>query len=196
MKRAPGVQQRPGSNVWQWGIKAPKDLQNLYPGQWAHRCSLDTTDLRTANERAAILRADWLTRFTNQREAIARQAAGPAPAQLTPELIRQAADLMHARMLESDDAARMAGLTAEEMERQTVALEVERKLLGQAYAGAAGAYPIENILPAWLMTLGLDLAPTDPLRPALVRELVKARLAKVLPSAAEMSPLSGHSCRE
>lgn len=179
MKRAPGVQQRPGSNVWQWGIKAPKDLRHVYQGQWAHRCSLETSDLRAANERAAVLRADWLTRFASQRDAIARQAAGPAAIQLTPDLIRQTADLLHARMLESDDAARMAGLTAEEMEQQAVALEVERKLLSHAYAGAAGSYPIENILPAWLETLGLEVAPTDPLRPALVRELVKARLKAI-----------------
>lgn len=81
MKRAQGVAPRPGSTVWQWAIKAPSDLRHLYPSQWAHRVSLGTTDLRTANERAAVLRAEWLGRFAAQRLALAGKitdADGPA----------------------------------------------------------------------------------------------------------------------
>jgi integrase len=178
MKRAPGVHQRPGSSIWHWGIKAPKDLQKRYPGQWAHRGSLNTSDLRTANERAAVLRAQWLTRFAQQREAGTRQAAGPAPILLTPELIREAADLMHARMLESDETVRMAGLNPTNMETQALALELEAAQLKRAYA-TGSAEPVENILPNWLMALGMEVSAADPLRPALARELVKARLRAI-----------------
>lgn len=176
MKRAPGVQQRPGSSVWHWGIKAPRDLQHLYPGQWAHRCSLETADLRTANERATVLRAQWLTRFAQQRAAHPVPQVSAVP--LTRELIREAGELMRARMLESDEVVRMEGLNAGEMEAQTVALEVEVSMLKRAYA-SGDASPVENILPAWLVALGLEVNPSDPLRPLLARELVIARLKAI-----------------
>ncbi|WP_369688598.1 DUF6538 domain-containing protein [Roseateles chitosanitabidus] len=60
VKRATGVQKRPSSNSWHWGIKAPSDLKHLYASQWAHRCSLETADLREANTKAAGLRAEWM----------------------------------------------------------------------------------------------------------------------------------------
>jgi hypothetical protein len=69
--------------------------------------------------------------------------------QFTPELVTQAGALMHARMLEADETARMGALTAAEMEAQALALEVEAGLLRRAYA-AGKAAPVENILPAWL----------------------------------------------
>ncbi|MEK8048704.1 site-specific integrase [Ideonella sp. DXS22W] len=84
MKRATGVYLRPGSNIWQWAVKAPADLKHLYPGQWAHRVSLGTADLREANTLAARLRAEWLARFDQQRRpgqtptALAPTDGGPA----------------------------------------------------------------------------------------------------------------------
>lgn len=67
-KRATGVHKRSGSNVFQWRIKPPKDLNHLYPGQqWAHRCTLGTSDLREANRKATRLYADWQDTFALQR---------------------------------------------------------------------------------------------------------------------------------
>lgn len=70
MKRATGVTKRPGSSVFQWGIKAPADLRRLYPTQWAHRQSLQTADLREANATASGLQAKWLARFADERRAL------------------------------------------------------------------------------------------------------------------------------
>lgn len=67
-----GVYQRPNSNVWQWRIKAPKDLRHLYSSEWAHRCSLDTYSLPEANTKAARLRAEWLERFERERGGFER----------------------------------------------------------------------------------------------------------------------------
>ena len=67
-KRAIGVHLRPGSNVWQWRIKAPKDLRHVYPSAWARRCSLGTSSLAAANTMAARLYADWLATFDQQRK--------------------------------------------------------------------------------------------------------------------------------
>lgn len=181
MKRATGVQKRPGSTSWHWGIKAPSDLKHLYAGQWAHRCSLETADLRDANTRAAGLRAEWMERFKRQRkgEVVGPQLANPlAPVVLTEALIKEACDLMHARMLESDEARRLGGLSAQEMESLATVLEVERAQLRQANA-SGNSWPVESILPTWLQTLGLTVSGTDPLRPSLARELVKARLRAI-----------------
>lgn len=70
MKRFTGVSRRAGSAVWQWAIKAPADLRQHYKSQWAFRCSLDTTDLRQANERASALYAQWQARFAEQRRSL------------------------------------------------------------------------------------------------------------------------------
>ncbi|MCY0855740.1 tyrosine-type recombinase/integrase [Cupriavidus sp. D39] len=69
-KRSTGVHRRSGSNVWQWKIKAPKDLRHLYPSEWAHRCSLGTPVLQDANRKATELNAEWHARFHEQRIAL------------------------------------------------------------------------------------------------------------------------------
>lgn len=70
MKKAIGVYSRKGSNVWQWKIRAPKDLRHLYTSDWAENCSLKTTDLREANLKATQLRAEWLQKFEDQRAVV------------------------------------------------------------------------------------------------------------------------------
>jgi hypothetical protein len=68
LKPGPGVHERPGSGMWQWRIKAPADLRpSPYRSQRAHRCSLETADLRAANASAARLQAEWTARFEQQR---------------------------------------------------------------------------------------------------------------------------------
>ncbi|MWL87675.1 site-specific integrase [Cupriavidus sp. SW-Y-13] len=71
MKKAIGVYSRRGSNIWQWKIRAPKDLRHLYSSDWAENCSLGTPDLRQANLKATQLRADWLRTFDEQRATLA-----------------------------------------------------------------------------------------------------------------------------
>ncbi|MBV8380619.1 MAG: site-specific integrase [Paucibacter sp.] len=102
MTPADGVFRRPGSGIWQWGIKAPADLRGLYKTQWAHRCSLKTADLRDANGRAAELRAEWLARFAVERAAI---SSLPIES-VTPELRRQLAERIHAVLLAGDEQLR------------------------------------------------------------------------------------------
>lgn len=102
MKRAIGVSRRPGSTQWQWGIKAPKDLQHLYSSPWAFRCSLGTSDLQTANEKAARLHAEWLARFAEQRRMENPQTVEA----ITPELAAILAGRIYANLLASDDTLR------------------------------------------------------------------------------------------
>ncbi|KAK6025805.1 site-specific recombinase, phage integrase family [Ostertagia ostertagi] len=61
------------------------------------------------------------------------------------------------------------------MASQSFALELEAKKLRDAYA-SGDTHPVEGILPGWLQKLGIEVSAADPLRPTLVRELVKARL--------------------
>lgn len=69
-KRETGVYPRAGTNNYQWRIKAPIDLRELYASEWAHRQSLETSDLRKANKLAVELRAEWMARFDEQRRSL------------------------------------------------------------------------------------------------------------------------------
>ncbi len=102
MKTPQRMHKRKGSNVWQWGIKAPSDLRHLYPSQWAHRTSLGTTDVREAAAKAARLDAEWLERFAAQRR-------GLRPARVThvtPALTRAIADMVKCYVLQADQNMR------------------------------------------------------------------------------------------
>lgn len=102
MKRFKGVGPRPGSSVWQWSIKVPTELRDQYPTQWAHRCSLETTDLREANAKAAVLEATWQLRFEEQRRAL-----NPTRVEsISPELAATLAQRIREEVLSRDDAFR------------------------------------------------------------------------------------------
>ncbi len=61
--RFPGVHRRSDSISYQFGLRAPKDLLAQFPGGWAIRASLNTSDLREANAKAKALHAEWDARF-------------------------------------------------------------------------------------------------------------------------------------
>ena len=63
MTRFPGVQRRADSGIYQFGLRAPKDLLAHFPSGWAVRASLKTADLREANAKAKVLHAEWDARF-------------------------------------------------------------------------------------------------------------------------------------
>ena len=63
MTRFPGVQRRADCGVYQFGLRAPKDLLAHFPGGWATRVSLKTSDLKKANAKAKALHAEWSARF-------------------------------------------------------------------------------------------------------------------------------------
>lgn len=91
-KRHTGVYSRTGSNVWQWKIRAPKDLRHAYPSEWAHRCSLGTSDLQEANRKAVQLHAEWVRRFDEQRQRLNPQKLEritPAMAKLLAETLKR-----------------------------------------------------------------------------------------------------------
>ena len=63
LTRFPGVHRRKDSAIYQFGLRAPVDLRSHFPNGWAVRCSLETADLRTANEKAKALQAEWAVKF-------------------------------------------------------------------------------------------------------------------------------------
>jgi integrase len=67
LNRHPGVQRRPDSNTYQFGLRTPRDLLSQFPGPWVIRCSLGTADLREANDKAKALQAEWALRFEAMR---------------------------------------------------------------------------------------------------------------------------------
>lgn len=97
-----GVYRRDRSMSWQWRIKAPKELRHLYRTDWAHRCSLQTADLREANRKAAALRSEWLGRFDAQRRELHAQPAD----KITPELGKLLAERVAHHLLATDERLR------------------------------------------------------------------------------------------
>jgi hypothetical protein len=61
--RFPGVTRRADSNIYQFALRVPKDVQQHFKSPWAVRCSLGTADLRAANDKAKALHAKWVTRL-------------------------------------------------------------------------------------------------------------------------------------
>lgn len=186
MRRAPYVHRRPGSDRYQFALPAPPDLAHHFPSQWAVRKSLGTSELREANKKACLWAAEWTLKFEQlrrtdnpqQHSALAAHLDSLPTVALTPDLIAEVTTFHQSRALESDEAARMAGLSGEEFDRQSFALEIEAARLGQAYArGDTG--PVDNMVPQWLAAMGLKVAQDDPLGPLLARELLKARLRTV-----------------
>jgi len=102
VKRGAGVSRRPGSSIWQWGVKAPADLRVKYSTQWAHRCSLKTADLREANEKASTLQAQWLQRFAEQRRELNPQQVE----KVTPDLAQTLAQRVTTALLAADEKLR------------------------------------------------------------------------------------------
>lgn len=70
MTRFPGVYRRVDADTYQFGLRAPKDLASHFPTPWAIRCSLKTTDLRTANELAKSLQGEWSAKFEAMRSGV------------------------------------------------------------------------------------------------------------------------------
>lgn len=80
--RFPGVHRRADSGIYQFGLRAPQDLLAHFPGGWAIRTSLKTSDLKEANAKAKALHAEWDARF----EAL--RAGKPRPIDM-PDLRRR-----------------------------------------------------------------------------------------------------------
>lgn len=196
--RAPYVHTRPSSTRWQFAMPVPPDVAHHFTSQWACRKSLGTSDLREANTKAKLLAAAMEQKFAQLRQkdspsshpgpqadiaallpvalpAVAPPAVTLPVVTLTPELIAETAALHLARALEADEAMRLSGLTSGEFEMQSMALDIELARLKMAYASGDSSV-VEALLPPLLAASGLRVADTDPLRPMLARELVKARL--------------------
>lgn len=115
--------------MWQWRIKAPADLRPTpYRSQWAHRCSLETAELRAANAAAAQLQAEWTARFEQQRRLKTTQG-GEAPLSLTG--VRTALLAQMRLELEAFDA-RTVALTADDRQSWDLATDVELDEVQQA----------------------------------------------------------------
>ncbi len=109
LTRHPGVYKRADSAVYQFGLRAPKDLLSHYPTGWAHRCSLGTSDLRLANDKAKTLHAEFVARFSALRDG------RPLPVNLT-ELRRSASSYVR-RVLSTYDVRSVKYTAAEREER-------------------------------------------------------------------------------
>lgn len=94
---------RPDSTVWGFVLRAPQDLRHRFNGKpWAVRCSLATSDLRQANDKARALHAEWADRFAAMRR---EEHAQPA-VQITPGMATLLAERVATKVLQDDERMR------------------------------------------------------------------------------------------
>lgn len=139
--RFPGVYRRNDSAVWQFGLKPPKDLHHHFPGTWAVRCSLATSDLREANDRARELHAEWAARFAELRRRDNPQRVNPSP-----ELSATIAAELRRWVLQADDHMR----SFPEGPRALLIRQSRKERIAAAAAAAAAAAHLPDTLRAAL----------------------------------------------
>lgn len=103
--RERGVTRRRGIVNYQWQLRVPKDLQDLYPGRWAEQCTLGTSDLEEANRRARQLRVQWDATFAEQRAQL-KATAPDKVERITPEVAKALADSVKHMVLDVDERVR------------------------------------------------------------------------------------------
>ena len=147
--RFPGVYSRPDSKVYQFGLKPPDDLRRHFAGDWVIRCSLRTSNLTEANDKAKALHAEWALKF-----AVLRRSDNPVTVVLTPALAASIAAELRRWMLEADDNMRAFP------EGPDGLLAMERRRHMEAAAGVAQCLTI--VRPSATMAQPQD-EPRDPL---------------------------------
>lgn len=186
-KRERGVHSRSGSRNWQWRIKTPDDLRDVYPSEWAHRQSLGTADLRAANLLAVKLRDEWLSRFEDHRRA---RRAQPAE-KVTPEMAGVLAERVAAKLLANDAQVRRDPAKARAL--ATVLHAVKSVHLSKLTIGGS-ALPLPEVLTA-------ELDPWDGLPAELGRLLSEAnegadKHAAVLKACEKLSGIEAFAIAE
>lgn len=137
MTRFPGVTRRPDSTVWGFVLRAPQDLLHRFKGKpWAVRCSLATSDLRQANDKARALHAEWADRF-----AAMRREDNPQRVTLTPALVATITAEVRRWVLQADDNMR----DFPEGPRTLLAREERQRML--AVIAKAEASPLAALWP-------------------------------------------------
>jgi hypothetical protein len=117
LTRFPGVHRRTDSLTYQFGLRVPIDLFDRYKSPWAVRCSLQTADLREANEKARQLQAQWAKTFEQQRAGKLPHA--PQSSQAAPDLgSLRAAILTRLEIMLDRMDTRVAGYTSEVREER------------------------------------------------------------------------------
>lgn len=124
--RFPGVHTRSDSNAYQFGLKPPDELRHHFPGRWAVRCSLRTTNLNEANAKAKVLHAEWAQKF-----AALHKSDNPVAVDLTPALAAAIAAELRRWVLQADDNMRAFA----EVPNALLALEQRKR---QREAGGIG----------------------------------------------------------
>ena len=131
--RFPGVHRRADSGIYQFGRRAPQDLLAHFPGGWAIRASLKTSDLKEANAKAKALHAEWDARF----EAL--RAGKPRPIDM-PDLRRRLFAQWERAIAHLDDTySRVPG---KDRETRAHGLQCQIDELRQCLA--------KGVLPEWL----------------------------------------------
>lgn len=153
MTRFPGVTRRSDSSVFWFCLRAPKDLREHFSGPWAVRISLQTTDLREANEKARQLQAEWAEKFSRLRKA-----SRPQPVALSPAIVAAIAAELRRWVLQADDNARDFPEAARGM-----LLHQARKTIEQAPPELAELLPSSTFLqPLQINAAGPTARPAAP----------------------------------
>jgi len=128
MAKCPGVYRRGESSFWWFRRRVPQDLLPHYLPRKELAHSLETTDYRTACEKA---RLEYVRLDQEFAEARRKLKAKPAESLSKVEIQRIAALIRH-DMLEEDEAVRVAGMGPDYFERLDIGLDAQRDMLNTA----------------------------------------------------------------
>lgn len=149
----PGVGKRPDANTYQFSLRVPKDVQQHFSGPWAVRCSLGTADLRTANDKAKTLHAEWAARFA------ALRSGKPAPVDLAALRVGLLAYAVDTYLPAIDQLS--AGYSAAERADRARSVDHDWQDVLQGIAKGYIADAAEQWLPTVLRKLGVPHTPVS-----------------------------------
>lgn len=177
MAKCPGVYRRGESSFWWFRRRVPQDLLTHYHPRKELAHSLETTDYRTACQKARLeyVRLD-------QEFAEARRKLTAKPLETLPKVeVQRIAALIRHDMLAEDEDTRVAGRGAAYFERLEEGLDVQRDVFNLALL-QNDTSKVSGLLEDYQERLGLRLEPTSP----AYRELAYAVLQAVAKTTEEL----------
>lgn len=169
MAKCPGVYRRGESSSWWFRRRVPQDLLAYYAPRKEFAHSLETTDHRTACQKARLEYVRLDQEFSEVRKKLAAQPVF----ELSKVEVQRIAALIRHDMLAEDESARAQGREPGYFERLDAGLDAQRDMLNQALIqNDAGV--VSGLLEDYQERLGFRLDPASPAHKELAYAVLQA----------------------
>lgn len=169
MAKCPGVSPRKGSSFWWFRRRVPQDLLTDYAPKKEFAHSLETSDHRTACEKARLEYVRLDQEFSEARKKLAAQPVF----ELSKVEVHRIAALIRHDMLADDESARAQGREPGYFERLDVGLDTQWDMLHQALI-QNDASVVSGLMEDYQERLGFRLDPASPAYKELAYAVLQA----------------------